>query len=460
MEKRSKCLLAASCVFFIGILRCSTHGDAPPIGLDEVNEFGVPPPTITAPTSISVVRGESTTVPIMVSAATFAGLSGLPAGVTASAFSGTEIVLTADINAPAAKATVTLSATTTNTSTISKTVTVYVTGIDGSRDPTFSAPWLGADGVGLAVLSDGRTIALTRNAALSRFTSSGTSDASFGAGGRVTLPFTYAYAIDFAADGHMAIAGTSGVVVVSADGAIERNITLGTMYPNVRVIWNGPDIVLVDSNLMMFIDASGNVTSSPLPAFNRHAYYVPTNSRIALTNQASSPDGGGAAVQITMLVLAQGAYAVDTTFGSSGVSTFATSDPEVPSMATTSVGALMVETSKSDIVRLDGSGALDTAWGQQGYVSITQMPGMILTTPSNRVLVTGVTYDQSVVAVERFLPDGTLDPAFGYEGRAVTDVTMQPNGGFAQTPVAAIDALETVLYVAIDGWLLRYRIHA
>ncbi len=88
-----------------------------------------------------------------------------------------------------------------------------------------------------------------------------------------------------------------------------------------------------------------------------------------------------------------------------------------------------------------------------------QTPGPMTLTPSSRVLTTGVTY-KSLVAVERFGADGTLDTSFGYLGTVLTDVSRWNTTSGVAVTAAAIDPIETMLYVGGNGWLLRYRIHA
>jgi len=435
------------------------------VGGDEHLE--APTPSFAVPSSVSVVQGETTYLPIQNSGVTITGITNLPSGVTAGAITWQGLPLTADASAPIAKST----ATVTSDLAPSQDVTVYVTARDGSLDPTFGAGGVaGTAGIihAISVMSDGRIVVVEEyysSLFVQRLTPDGKVDTTYGQSGSANLGSCYARAAAVAPDGEIAVAclpmGGVHVYVLAADGTLARTVdavgdaSAAAWY---TTMWSGSNVVVMDFLHSDTVLPSNQIVTANIPQAAPYWGAYPTaTSRVVMGGELNQLP------TLTAVVPTQGVYSLDTTFGDGGTVPLAATFTQGTSVATTSTGAWIVEGSTppltqqtlSDVIRVASDGTPDATWGAQGHVFIKQMPGPLVSLPtSNRVIVTG---ESNGTLLERLLTDGSIDSSFGYLGTVYTSATNIPTS----LPTAAcVDASETVLYVGGNGWLLRYRIHA
>ncbi|HSQ66584.1 MAG TPA: hypothetical protein VLM85_25360 [Polyangiaceae bacterium] len=430
------------------------------VGGEEI--FEAPTPYFDAPSSVAVVRGETVYVPIQDHGVKITGITNLPPGVTAGAWTVQGLPLTADANAPIAKAIATITG-----DSYSQNIMVYVTGRDGSLDPGFGQNGIvGTLGIayGISIMSDGRLVVVDGSSSYSsgvvvqRLMPTGALDTTFGQNGMVTLGAGYPRSVAVAPDGEIAIGclplGGVHVYVLAADGTLERTIdqageaSSGAWY---ATMWSGSNVVVMDGFRSDTVDPSNNIVGADLPQIAPYLAAFPTaTTRVMMQGVLNSKP------TFTALVPSNGVYTVDATYADGGTTTFADAYWQGTACAMTSTGELIAQLSvagASDIVRIATDGTLDSTWGAQGHVHVTQAPGPLAYLPgSNCVLVTGG--DSKGVTAERLLSDGTMDPTFGYLGSVITATVV--GGAFS----AAADAAETVLYLGGNGWILRYRVHA
>jgi uncharacterized delta-60 repeat protein len=246
--------------------------------------------------------------------------------------------------------------------------------------------------------------------ALARYNPNGSLDPSFGSGGLVTTDFgstDQAFAIALQGDGKIVTAGRRGSDVIvaryNADGSQD------TLFAsNGRVVTNFGATELA---LALVIQPDGKIvvagrTNKPAPN---------GNFDFALARY----EVGGA---------------IDNTFGTLGLVTtdFGGSVDRAFAMALQPDGKLVVA-GDSDanfaLARYNSNGSLDAGFGSAGKV-ITSFGGIdqasaVIVQPDGKILVAGQT-DTGIsidFALARYMPDGSLDGAFGTGGRVVTNFT-------------------------------------
>jgi uncharacterized delta-60 repeat protein len=255
----------------------------------------------------------------------------------------------------------------------------------------------------LVVQSDGKIVAVgtTKNTstsadtqfALARYTSNGSLDTSFGAGGRVTTEFgaraNSAYAVALQGDGKIVAAGATWTPPLSAaDGSP-----------------TGTDIALARYNGDGSLDTTFGVGGKVVTDFN-------------LTHEAAF----GLAIQSDGRLLVVG-Y----------TRPFGAFDTNLPDFA---------------LARYNPGGSLDTSFDGDGKVSTAFTPGWsdlghsITLAPGGKIVAAGQAFPDGVsgpgvIDVARYNTDGSLDASFGGDGRVVSapgtnnsafGVVVQPDG--------------------------------
>jgi uncharacterized delta-60 repeat protein len=151
---------------------------------------------------------------------------------------------------------------------------------------------------------------------------------------------------------------------------------------------------------------------------------------------------------------------VDTTFGTNGSVTIVANGGPVDEMLSLGVqadgkivvaGFTSLPTSVNDnfaVLRFNANGSLDTSFGSGGKV-VTDFNGLsdrasaVLVQPDGKIVAAGNAASGTVLlgeldfAVVRYLPDGTLDPAFGAGGKATLNIAGKSD--FATTAVLQAD---------------------
>ena len=246
--------------------------------------------------------------------------------------------------------------------------------------------------------------------ALARYNPNGGLDPAFGTGGLVTTDFgstDQAFAVALQADGKIVTAGRRGSDVIvarhNADGSLD------TLFgSNGRVITN---FGATEQALALVLQPDGKIvvagrTNKPAPN---------GNFDFALARYES-----GGAIDITFGTLGL----VTTDFGGSVDRAFA--------MALQPDGKLVVA-GDSDanfaLARYNSDGSLDASFGAGGKVITsfggTDQASAVILQPDGKIVVAGQT-DTGIsidFALARYMPDGSLDGAFGSGGRVTTNFT-------------------------------------
>jgi uncharacterized delta-60 repeat protein len=351
----------------------------------------------------------------------------------------------------------------------------------------FNALTLDAQGRIVAAGAAGSPTAIV----LARYTPTGQLDPSFGAGGAVTTPVAggdaTATAVAMAPNGDIVVAGRSTVagnliftlarytpsgalVTGFGSGGIRQLIELGTfsfgtgvtVLPDGNIAATGVDNGSPRFVVVRLVGSSGSLD----PTFDGDGIARPPaacGGNSVGRGIVAEPDGAfvasgecreGSRIVFALAKFKAGASssdaAVDTTFGSGGLSTIAfTPNFNEPQrgVARTADGRYLVSgqlqiggstspgTFEGAIARFDHSGALDPTWGSGGKVQASSPGGMGFTGVAERADGTVVaagnnfsTPDQQWV-VAGFKQDGTPDSAFGPGGVAVGN--PQPAAGLS-----------------------------
>jgi uncharacterized delta-60 repeat protein len=304
---------------------------------------------------------------------------------------------------------------------------------DGSLDGTFGTggiallDWAGGhdEATGVAVQPDGRIVAggtacatdVECDFAVARFDATGVLDPSFGSGGMVAFDVgdseDRVAALLLQADGGIVVGGSSDDGTGSVF-AIARLLADGTADPAFPVA----------------------MTSFPPPGAALNALAEGPAGTLVAVGTAGAP--GAVAVA---RYLADGS--TDAGFGTAGIALLvAGADDRGRAVIVAGDGSILAAGSAGNdlrrdltVLRIDATGAFDTAFGDGGVVltstgySWDEARGM--TKDANgRLLVTGLTKtetDATAMLLLRYLPDGTLDPAFGDGGAAA----FVPGGRFS-----------------------------
>ena len=294
----------------------------------------------------------------------------------------------------------------------------------GDLDPSFGSggtvitSFGGADvASAVAIQTDGKLVVAGRTNiagntvfALARYNPAGGLDPTFGTGGLVTTDFgstDQAFAVALQGDGKIVTAGRRGSDVIvarhNADGSLDT-----VFGSNGRVITN---FGATEQALALVLQPDGKIvvagrTNKPGPN---------GNFDFALARYES----GGA---------------LDNTFGALGLVTtdFGGSVDRAFAMALQPDGKLVVA-GDSDanfaLARYNSNGSLDASFGSAGKV-ITSFGGIdqasaVTLQPDGKIVVAGQT-DTGIsidFALARYMPDGSLDGAFGSGGRVTTNFT-------------------------------------
>jgi len=290
----------------------------------------------------------------------------------------------------------------------------------------------------------------------------GDQDPSFGAGGRASTPLTdAAFGIAHHLKGGYVIAGTSGGVP-SYDFGVVRFRSNGSVDPSfghaglARIDFAlGEDDPL--GGLIVFGDGSivvagraATPNGNTLALARLHAdgaldlsFGLLGRATSDVANSAVDVDRGPGGSVLVLgwageefggdLVIARftGRGQLDPSFGTRGAVTVALPPEDTPrDLEVRDDGRLIVATRRS-VFRFSRSGALDPSFGIGGVVgqSFVDGIGMVLQ-PDNRIVVAGTSAEgdgvpQGLVqfGVTRLLEDGTVDSAFGDNGRTHTNLT-------------------------------------
>jgi uncharacterized delta-60 repeat protein len=307
-----------------------------------------------------------------------------------------------------------------------------------------TAVGVGVDGQGNIVAAGFTNNGDTYDFGLARYTSSGELDPTFGSGGKVATDFGGSF--DFARggvlvqpDGKPVALGEVTVFGTSDQAAVARYTTAGALDPTF---------------------GSGG--------FVHTLYFNTVNNRFfggALQSDGKIIGTGHAedAPRLHMLVARYNADgSLDASFGSGGTTLVPFGGGELPgtgrAVALQSDGKIVIAGSSTTpnksypviaLARLLPNGTLDASFGTEGRV-LTPRPGPILGSQDanavaiqgdGKILVAGYQDDgylsQPKFLIARYMPDGTLDAAFGQGGLSVISVgggdaaralAIQPSG--------------------------------
>jgi uncharacterized delta-60 repeat protein len=343
--------------------------------------------------------------------------------------------------------------------------------VDGTLDSTF-----GGDGIvstsftpradwafGVAIQGDGKLVvagganlfAANWKFALARYNRNGTLDSSFGLGGRVTTDFTaledFAHAVEIQADGKIVVSGTSAIPSSSGSNrrfALARynpNGTLDTAFGRDGKVatdftpWQdepGAGGLAIQSNGKMVLTGySGAGGPSPKFALARYT----SNGRL------DDSFGGNGKIRTNLGPKADFGFAVSIQ-----------TDGKI--LAGGDSGARNVGAGNGGfgLVRYDRDGTLDDTFGRNGIVrtnfsrSDDEVHGLAVQADGEIVAV-GISGiggpDNTKFGLARYAADGTLDAAFGGDGKVRTDFT--PNVDFAFA--VAIDSGGRIVTAGIAG---------
>jgi uncharacterized delta-60 repeat protein len=258
---------------------------------------------------------------------------------------------------------------------------------------------------------------------VTRYNPNGALDATFGNGGKVTLPFSGA-ALN---SNGGAIAGA----VLQPDGKI---LVTGTAFQT-----NGPSLALVRFNMDGSLDSgfgSGGVVISTTGLNNGRAVALQPDGAIlvaATGNGASSPSSGS----LSLL-----RFKADGSLDASFTAIIPTVQPanvapDVGGLTLQSDGKIVLSvyeggfnnTNKYALLRFNPSGSLDAAFGNGGSAAI-DFSGKVRVEPDGRIVVIGSNVGPGAdraVAMARYFPNGNPDTTFGTGGKAIAN--FGPNGG-------------------------------
>ena len=295
----------------------------------------------------------------------------------------------------------------------------------GDLDPSFGTGGIvitsfgGSDVASAVVIQpDGKLVVAGRTNiagntvfALARYNPNGGLDPTFGTGGLVTTDFgstDQAFAVALQGDGKIVTAGRRGSDVIvaryNADGSVDSSFGSTTG----RVITN---FGATEQALALVLQPDGKIV-------------------VAGRTNRPAPNGNFDFA----LARYEAAGTLDLTFGTAGLVTtdFGGSVDRAFAMALQPDGKLVVA-GDSDanfaLARYNSNGSLDPGFGTGGKVITsfggTDQASAVILQPDGKIVVAGQT-DTGVsidFALARYLPDGSLDGAFGSGGRVTTNFT-------------------------------------
>ena len=374
----------------------------------------------------------------------------------------------------------------------------------GDLDPTF-----GGDGTvttdftdsydaafGVAVQSDGKIVVVGETApdsgspkfALARYNTDGTLDESFSKNGKRHTDFTdaedFAFGMAIQPDGKIVAAGTAAadtgrpkfaVARYNVDGSMDATFS-GDGKRTLKITDKG------DLGLAMALQANGRIILVGDAAINgRHSTFgvarlkangsldesfggdgivktdIGPNGEDALAVAISSEgkivvaggDGFNSRNERFALVRYDSDGSRDASFGGNGiVKTDFTPGPDVAfSVTVQSDGKIVAgggsslgpQNPKWALARYDTDGSLDHAFGGDGRVTTDFSPGdddifQVITQPNGKLVAVGLSDgDDPAFGVARYNRNGSLDPSFGAGGKVTTNFTPRFDSAF---PVA------------------------
>ena len=371
----------------------------------------------------------------------------------------------------------------------------------GSLDPTFdgdgrietSEP--ASRGVDVAIQPDGRFLAAAGGpggATLTRFGPAGSVDASFGLGGKVTVPNLQAPQVLVQPDGRIVLAGTLatgatgddfGVTRFLPDGSLDTAfgtggrvttevgtagtpavvvsdfLTSAALQPDGKIVVGGStgqlgvfDVALVrytpDGALDPTFDGDGKVVGDFGPTGMDFVVdlAVQGDGRVVVLGRADVTAAGGARVSLARYTPAGG---LDPSFDGDGL--LVGRSAHAWALAVQSDGRILVAgnsgsgtTAHATLLRYLADGAPDRSFGADGAV-VTPFGDLssalaVAVRPDGRVVVAGygASGGQIRFAVGTYLSSGALDPTFDGDGKTTTDIGTQPDA-FAQAVALQAD---------------------
>jgi uncharacterized delta-60 repeat protein len=291
----------------------------------------------------------------------------------------------------------------------------------GGLDPSFGNGGIvitsfGGTDVASAVViqSDGKlvvagqtNIAGNTTFALARYNPNGGLDPAFGAGGLVTTDFgstDQAFAVALLADGRIVTAGRRGSDVIvarhNADGSLDS-----LFGSNGRVITN---FGATEQALALVVQSDGKIVVA------------------GRTNKDGNFDFA--------LARYESGGTIDRAFGTNGLVTtdFGGSVDRAFAIALQPDGKLVVaggSDANFALARYNSDGSLDPSFGAGGTVITTfggsDQASAVILQPDGKIIVAGETDTGTSIdfALARYMPDGSLDGAFGSGGRVTTNFT-------------------------------------
>ena len=321
-------------------------------------------------------------------------------------------------------------------------------GTDGTSDTSFGTggrtindvAGLADSSENVAIASNGAIVVVGSAAAdfaIACYNSNGSPDAAFGVGGQTTTDFgastDHAYALSIDSSGRFVVAGVAGddfaLARYTSDGNLDTSFgTAGTTTTDFAGYNDLASSACIDSNERILVAGYANDGSDDDFALARY-----------------NSDG-----------------TLDTSFGTGGKITtdFAGNNDQANAMAIDSSGRIVVVGGSGDdfgLVRYNADGSLDTTFGTGGMV-ITDFWGnsdcatAVAIDASGRLLVAGYASDGSDddFALARYNSDGTLDTSFGTGGKITTDFA----GNNDQANAMAIDSNGRIVIAgraSVDG---------
>jgi uncharacterized delta-60 repeat protein len=321
-----------------------------------------------------------------------------------------------------------------------------------------------ATGIAVAVQADGKIVVAGRVAqkfALTRYTTSGALDPTFGGDGRVVTRFStgtaFATGVAIQADGKIVAAGfrSSGTIEVEFKFALARYTPSGALDPTF-----GGDGRVTTGFATGFPGASANgvaiqADGKIVAIGTRFSTAVDDKFALARYNPSGAldPTFGGDGKVTTGFPGAGaggGAHASEVAIQADGKIVAA------GSLSPTTGGGLEFG-SEFALARYDTSGALDPTFGGDGKVTTGFVTGGAFATDvaiqaDGKIVAAGGRFSNEVkerFALARYDPSGALDPTFGGDGRVVT--------GFAGDAFASGVAIHTDGKIVAAGRLTPFR---
>lgn len=434
-------------------------------------------------------------------------LTGLPSGATSSPVtiaagsSSATVTVTAAANAPHSLPTAaTLTGTATNVGNASAGVTVTVRGPAGSLDTTFGAGGVRQTQVGtiddasngVTVQSDGKVIVVgsAKNSSggtdfsVVRYTRDGTLDGTFGPGGKVLVDFAgmsdEAEDVVVQPNGAIVVAGYAGeastgrkmfgVVRLTATGSLDTSFGTGgrvtTKFPGSSSEQAHALVLQSDGKIVLGGETTQDPSGSGVDfALARYTTTGALDTSFDTDGMVTTAMGAGSASDVVydLALLGDQAVAVGTGFKAARYTTAGQVDWKTILDYTGPAKGVAVDASNrlvlvgdtvnsgtnvdTTVVRLTGSGALDTSFGNLGKANLAvascdwdsaegvavQNDGKLVVAGWCTPLGLGSVTD---TVITRLNTDGSLDFGFGNNGRTI--LSLAANNKYDQANAVAL----------------------